>query len=82
MRWISKNWQGRVWSGKHFNSDSRLGSGPASDLILGYYLVFSGLVNIKYFIGKCLIFPSFLHILKEKLQNIDEIEVLHYQRGH
>ena len=65
VRWISNNWQGRVWSGKHFNSDSRLGSGSASDLILGYYLVFSGLANIKYLKGQCLIIPSFLYILKE-----------------
>ena len=33
VRQISKNLQGRVWSGKHFNSDSRLGPGPAFDLI-------------------------------------------------
>ena len=39
VRWISKNWQGRVWYGEHFNSDSRLGPGPAFDLIIKYYLV-------------------------------------------
>ena len=53
VRRIPKTWQGRVWSGKHFNSDSRgrvwsgkhfnsdsrLGPGPAFDLIINYYLV-------------------------------------------
>ena len=35
----SKYLQGRVWSGKHFNSYSRLGPGPAFGLIIKYYLV-------------------------------------------
>ena len=39
VRQISKNLQGRVWSGKHLKSDSRLGPGPAFDLIIKYYLV-------------------------------------------
>ena len=39
VRRISENLQGRIWSGKHFNSDSRLGPGPAFDLIIKYYLV-------------------------------------------
>ena len=57
MRQIYKNLQGHVWSGKHFNFDSRLGPGTAFNL------------------------PSFLSILSEYLQNIDEIEKLHLHGG-
>ena len=39
VRRISENLQGRVWSGKHFNSYSRLGPGPAFDLTVKYYSV-------------------------------------------
>ena len=61
VRWISKNWQGRVWYGEHFKSDSCLGEVIEKMIIISNQILGHLRFYVNFYSQGCLYFCCRFH---------------------